>query len=283
MVVYLNGEFMEKAEARLSPDDRGFLFGDGVYEVIRAYEGLFFEAPAHARRLRRSLLEARIEWPELDSMTDIGETLLEKNALRSGQALYYLQVTRGAAPRSHPFPPAETRPTAYACVSPFSATDGDLQDGIEVITVSDPRWGRCDIKTIALMPNVMALQRGLDSGAREVIFVRDGVVTEGSHNNFFGVFDGVVTTAPRSNTILAGITRAVVLDLCRELDLSFAEESIPEDRICSAQELFICGTGSEITPVVRVDGHPIAGGDPGPLTRTLQEAFGRRVAALIPS
>jgi D-alanine transaminase len=273
MTVYHNGRYVPKEQASISPEDRGFLFADGVYEVLRAYSGRLFEAEAHVARLRRSLAELRIDWPDAGQVPAIGRRLLESNGLGSAGALLYVQITRGAAPRGHAFPPQGTAPTAYASVSAFEAPVVEMRDGVSAITVSDNRWGRCDIKTVALLPNVLAFQRALDEGTQEAVFVRDGVVTEASHNNVFAVLDGVLATAPLSNLILPGITRQVVLRLCGELGVPVDERPIPEERFQNAEEIFVAGTGSEITPVVRLNGMPVGEGTPGPVTRRLQEAF----------
>ena len=273
MIVYFNGEYTEKARVSISPDDRGFLFADGVYEVIRVYKGRLFEAMAHVNRLKRSLGCIRIDFSGSDSLPDIGLKLIELNNLNESEALFYIQITRGAARRYHGFPPSETKPTVYAAMTPIAATGGEMPDGIAAITVSDSRWGRCDIKSVSLLPNVLAFQQAADNGAEEVLFLRDGVVTEGSHNSIFAVVNGIVTTAPLSNAILPGITRAVVLRLCGNLGLEIDESAIPEERIFDGEEWFISGTGSEVTPITRINGRPVGDGSPGPITQRLYKAF----------
>ena len=224
-------------------------------------------------RLKSSLAAISIHYPQSDELPAIGEKLIQLNEMADGEALLYIQITRGAAPRFHGFPPIGTEPTTYAVVSPRVPTGGKLPDGISAITVSDSRWGRCDIKSVSLLPNVLAFQHARENGSEEVLFLRDGVVTEGSHNSLFAVFGGVVTTAPLSNAILPGITRGVVLELCKDLKLEVIESAIPDGRIFEADEWFITGTSSEITPVIRIDQRSVGDGMPGPITRKLHEAF----------
>ena len=273
MVVYFNGEYMEKAQVSISPDDRGFLFADGVYEVIRVYRGRLFEAAAHMARLKRSLGNIKMDYSGTDSLPDVGLKLIELNNLEEPESYFYIQVTRGAAPRFHGFPPRVTKPTVYAAMTPIASSGGKMPEGIAAITISDSRWGRCDIKSVSLLPNVLAFQQAADNDAEEVLFLRDGVVTEGSHNSIFAVFNGIVTTAPLSNAILPGITRAAVLRLCGDLGLEIDESPIPEERIFDGEEWFISGTGSEVTPITRINGRLVRDGSPGPITRRLYNAF----------
>ena len=275
MIVYFNGEYMEKTRVSISPDDRGFLFADGVYEVIRVYQRMLFLPHAHLERLQRSLAGIRVEYLGVDELLTVGRKLVELNDV--SEAFYYIQITRGAAPRYHGFPPPGTKPTVYAALTPISAPNAKIADGISAITVSDARWGRCDIKSVSLLPNVLAYQRAADRGAEEVLFLRNGVVTEGSHNSLFAVFDGVVTTAPLSNAILPSITRGVIIELCTKIGLAVKEEVIPEEKILDADEWFVSGTGSEVTPVIRINEHVIGSGLPGPISRTLFEEFRRYV------
>lgn len=276
-IVFLNGRFIEKDEARISPDDRGFLFGDGVYEVILSVDGRLFEPVAHIERLKRSVEAIRIAFPEVDAIGSVFERLVSENGLTTGFATVYFQVTRGAAPRSHSFPDASARPTVYAAASRFVPPEAEQHSGVPVITVEDERWFRCDIKAISLLPNVLASQRAKESGAVEALFIRDGNVTEGSHTSFAAVFDGILHTHPENHLILPSVTRKVVLSLCGEMGIPVKEVPVQADKLNHAAECMLLGTTKQVTPVVGIDGRPVAGGTPGPLTRRLQEAFGERI------
>ena len=274
VLVYLNCEFLPHARARVPVDDRGFLFADGVYEVVRVYEGRPFLMDAHLQRLRRGLAALRIDDPGVDGLADIAERLLDENGLRSGDATIYIQVTRGAAPRAHAFPPAGTPPTVYVAAKPFKPHPPEYYgDGVAAITVPDTRWSRCDIKSVSLLANVLANQAAKDAGAFEALFVRDGIVLEGSHSNLFAVYDGSLLTYPACNYILAGITRRRVIDLAEQLDIGVVEAPVPLERLFAAAELFLSGTTTEILPVTRVDGRDIGNGRPGPITQRVQRAF----------
>jgi D-alanine transaminase len=279
MIVYLNGEYLPLADARVSVDDRGFVFADGVYEVARIYDGHFFLLEPHLQRLRHGLHELRINASVVDQIAAIGERLLDENDLHTGDATLYIQVTRGSAPRAHAFPVPEIPPTVYIATKPFKAhPDAYWKDGVAAITVPDTRWSRCDIKSIALLPNVLANQQAKEAGAFEALFVRDEAVIEGSHSNLFGVLDGELITYAPSGYILTGITRLLVLEKARELNLRVREAGIPFGRVYDAEELFLSGTTTEIMPIVRVDGKTIGSGKPGPLTSRLRDLYRTWVA-----
>ncbi len=280
MTAYLNGRYLPKDEVGISPDDRGFLFADGVYEVIRTYGRRPFRLEAHLNRLARSLRELRIAFEKPESLAAVCEQLLARNSVPTDEASIYIQITRGSAPRFHGFPKPGTPPTVYACVQPLPSSSKSQQNGIKAILVSDNRWGRCDIKSVALLPNVLAFQRALDEGAEEAVFVRDGLVTEGSHSNAFAVVDGVVLTAPLAGHVLPGITREVVLEVCRSEGVRVEERPIPEAMFLAAEEAFVTGTGAEIMPIVRLGERQVGDGRPGPVTRQLQRAFAALVASL---
>lgn len=271
MISYFNSHFLPKEEIRISPDDRGFLFGDGVYEVIRAYGGKLFQADAHLTRLEHSLREIRIAGIDVAHLGDIANELLERNAL--GDATIYIQVTRGVAPRKHSFPDTETSPTVYLTAAPLAASSQKAEAGVKIIFVPDIRWARCDIKSITLLPNVLANQQAKENGAEEAVFVRDGTITEGTHSNFCAVIDGALVTHPKSDRILAGVTRQVVLDLCRELSIPVREIPIREEELPRADELMLLGTTTEVMPIVQVDERKIGDGNPGPVTRRLLAAL----------
>lgn len=273
MIVYFNNRFIQKENVRISPDDRGFLFADGAYEVVRAYGGELFEVESHFKRMERSLRELRIEGPAWKDLREIADNLISRNDLAGQSAMIYVQVTRGVAPRMHHFPEETTPPTVYGSSSRFQPPDEEMRNGIKIILVPDIRWSRCDIKSTALLPNILANQRARDEEAGEAVFVRDGVITEGSHTNLCAVFGGELVTHPKNNFILAGITRGIVLDLCGELKIPFREFPIPEKDLESAHEIMVLSTRSEITPVIQVNGWKVGNGKPGAVTTELQRAF----------
>ena len=273
MIVYFNQQFIPKTQVKIDPDDRGFLFADGAYEVIRSYRGKLFKADAHLARLNRSLGFLRIDLPEEVNFREIGCRLLEQNNLQEEDANVYIQVTRGSAQRKHAFPDEDIPATLYASVSSFERPVKKQELGVKVILVPDNRWTRCDIKSISLLANVLASQRAKEENAEEAIFVRDDVALEGSHSSFCGVFNNCLTTAPKSNYILPGITREVVLQLCREIDITVDESPISVNRLKEADELMLLSTSLEITPVVQVDDWKAGDGKPGAVTRKLQQAF----------
>ena len=275
-IVYVNGSFVPRADARVSVEDRGFVFGDGVYEVLRAINGRLFATRFHNDRLRRSLEGIRISLQGDDSperFAEIGRQLLRDNGLLSGEATVYMQVTRGATTRVHNFPPPDIRPTVYISVARFKPYSDFAETGASVISHPDLRWGRCDLKTLNLLPNVLASQAAKEKGAFEAMLIRDGIVTEGSKTNFFGVVDGSLRTHPCDNHILPGITRSVLRDLAKELSIEVDETPFRVEEIPKLRELFLTGTTTDVMPVVTLDGKPVADGKPGELTRKLQRVL----------
>jgi D-alanine transaminase len=272
-IVYLNNSFIDSETACISPNDRGFLFSDGVYEVVRCYNGHRFELERHLDRLQYGLRELRISDIDRQHLSDVSSELLRVNNIEQGEALIYLQVTRGAAKRTHYFPPADTPQTVFASASRFRHPVGERENGVRVILVPDTRWARCDIKSIALLPNVLARQQAVENEAAEALFVRDGFVMEGSHCNFCAVFDGAIITPPATNYILAGITRQVVIELCKKMNITCHEQPIQLTNLNKADEIMIVGTTVEITPVTKVDEWTVGNGKPGPITRNIQQAF----------
>ncbi len=270
--VFLNGEFVNEDKACLSPNDRGFIFADGVYEVTKFYNGKPFRMYDHLQRLKRSLHELSIDFKELDQLETISFQLLEQNKLTDQHAGVYWQITRGAHQRVHHFPD-DIEPTVYAFASSLPSFTDKLQNGIKVIVQEDIRWLRCDIKSVSLLPNTMLYNKAVNNGAGESILLRDGYVTEATHSSVFAVKNGVVITRPLSNLILPGITRKVVLEQCAVQQIPVEERLFTEAELREMDELFICGTGSEITPVVQVDESRIGNGTPGPLTRKIQQLF----------
>lgn len=279
-VVYLNGQFLPRGEAKLSVDERGFLFGDGIYEVTRAVRGQLFESDRHLKRMWRGVRELRLNFTmPSDAIVDAHLRLLRENGLTDGEAYIYLQVTRGAAPRTHHFPPADTPVTVFMSATRFVPPNDKRAVGVSAVTYPDYRWSRCDLKTVNLLPAVMAKQNATDHDAFESIFVRGAVLTEGSHTNVFGVLDGELRTYPNSNYILPGITRDVVVELAHELGIPVSETPIYTHEVPRLQELFLTGTTSDIMPIVRLDGNPVGTGAPGRVAMRLYEALAARVAA----
>ncbi|MEC0249613.1 D-amino-acid transaminase [Paenibacillus chitinolyticus] len=276
-MMLFGNQLVPDEEVRISPLDRGYYFGDGVYEVFRIYDGRLFEVEKHMARFNRSMAEVRIGLPyPLEELENLLNRLTEAAGIPEG--LTYVQITRGAAPRSHPFPAAE-EPVVTGWCSPFSRPLKDLENGISAIVREDIRWHRCDIKSLNLLPNVLLKQEALDGGAGEVIFNRGGVITEASASNVMIVKDGVVKTHPADHHILRGVTRSLVLRLAEGLGIAVREEAFRAEELASADEVFITSTGSEVMPVVLVDGRPVGDGKPGPVTRRLQQAFEAAIPA----
>ncbi len=240
--------------------------------MIRSYDGKLFRSELHFKRLARSLEEIRIMDVNIEKLKDAAEKLINDNHLEKGDAKVYIQITRGSAPRNHSFPEG-ILPTVYASASPFEPSLKKWKEGIKAILVPDIRWARCDIKTTGLLPNILANQRAKDNGAYEAIFVRNGVITEGSLTNFCAVFNGELTTHPESNYILSGITRSVVLELCRELAIPVREFPIFEKDLYKADECMVIGTTAEVMPVVQINNRIVGNGKPGAVTLRLQKAF----------
>lgn len=275
-IVYVNGALVPRAQATVSVEDRGFVFGDGVYEVLRAVNGRLFATRFHNDRLERSLEGVRINLTSGDSparFVDIGKQLLRENHLNDGEATLYIQVTRGATTRAHQFPPPNITPTIYISVARFTPYTELARTGASAISHPDLRWGRCDLKTLNLLPNVLASQTARESGAFEAMLIRDGVVTEGAKTNFFGVVDGALRTHPCDNHILPGITRSVLEQIARDLAISLDETPIAVAEIPRLTELFLTGTTTDVMPVVKLDDKPVGSGKPGELTRRLQRAL----------
>ncbi len=276
--VYLDGAYVPKDDAKVSVDDRGFLFGDGVYEVTPCYGGVPFLLDRHLDRLRSGLGWMRIDF-DVAGLEDVFRTLLAENDLTGAEtSLVYTQVTRGVAPRAHPFPSEPVEPTVYAFAKAWTRPGpGRWEQGFRAITVPDLRWARVNVKTIALLPNVLAYQAGVEAGVDDVIQVRDGIALEGAHNNLFAVLDGTLVTHPLTNVVLPGVTRGLVLELARRNGIPVEERPIAVEELPTADELFFTGTTSEIKPTVEVDGRPVGAGRIGPVTKVLHEAFHREV------
>ena len=283
VLAYLNGQFVPRATASISVEDRGFVFGDGVYEVWRAVDGNLFECERHLERLHFGLSELRIPMPELvrpDALDEVARRLLAESGLLAGEATLYVEITRGVAPRTHQFPPSPIKPTVFAMVNRFAPPEAVRARGAVCITVPDIRWARCDIKTIQLLPNVLAKQEAAEHDAIDAIMIRDGIVTESSHANVFAVLDGAIRTHPTNHRILAGVTRAVVLDIARELGYAVREEEFAERDLPRADEVFLVGTTTDVMPIVRVNDSVIGDGRPGAAARRLHAALRARLNTL---
>jgi D-alanine transaminase len=268
MLVYLNGEYLPDSEAMVPVTDRGFVFGDGVYEVTRALDGNLFAEEEHWQRLARGMRELGIDpGGHLDRgmVRSISERLLRENDLASGHATVYLQVTRGAAPRTHWFPPPDTPPTVYLSASRFTVPEELRRNGGSAITLPDIRWARCDLKTVNLLGAVLAKQRAKEAGAFDAVLLRDGAVTEGGATNVFGVIDGRLRTCPRSHYILPGITREIIIEIARQEGIEVDETPILAHELHGVEELFFTGTTTDVQPIVELDGRTISGGRPGPI------------------
>lgn len=271
-IACLNGAYMPLGEARVSVEDRGFLFGDGVYEVIRTYDGAPFLLAPHLERLRRSLAAIRIA---PDWAPGALEGWIAGALERAGyaEAKVYVQVTRGAAPRDHAFP--DVPPTTLVAVTPIRPLPAEtVAAGVAVISVPDIRWGRCDVKSLQLLPNVLARQEALDAGAFEALLVgADGAVNEGAGTNLFAVQGGVLTTPALGPRILAGVSRAYLLDLARGMGLATEERTLTVREVYEADEVLLSGTTIEVVGVVTVDGRTVGDGKTGPVTKRLSAAF----------
>jgi len=278
-IAYLNGEFLPLSEARVSILDRGFQFADGVYEVIPVYAGSPFRLEAHLRRLARSLGEIRMDLPmAAEAFAEAVRELLRRN--NAGDCQAYIQVTRGEAPRNHPFPEA-VHPTVVMTCTPVTPVPGEwVRDGVSAITVEDIRWARCDIKSIALLPNVMMRQKAAEEGAFEALWVHEGLAVEGAASNLFAVFDGEALTPPDGPRVLPGITRDVVLELAADDDLPVRTGTITAEDLAAADEVWLTSSTKEVLPVTRLDGRQVVSGRPGPLYRTVLDAYRARIRSI---
>mgnify|MGYP001316092452 CR=1 FL=1 len=275
--VFLNGQFVPYDRAVVPVEDRGFLFADAIYEVIRCYHGRPFRLEEHLARLEQSAAALELPLPyDRRRWAAIVEELLQRNQVQDGSV--YIQVTRGVAPRTHTWSDG-LQPTVVAIARPGGGPPAEaVRHGVRAITAPDNRWGLCWVKTTGLLPNVLARQQAARAGAYEAIFVRDGLVTEGTSSNVFVYLDGVLYTHPLAN-ILPGVTRAVVIEVARELGLEVREQAIPVTWLARAGEVLLSGTNSEVLAVVEIDGRPVGDGKPGPVFARLREAYLQRVAA----
>ncbi len=267
-IAFVNGRFLPWEEATVSIDDRGFQFGDGVYEVIRTYRGTPFELAAHLERLDRSATELSLTQPYSRAQW---VQWIQQGLSQAGyqEAKVYIQITRGVAPRDHAFPP-DTAPTVVITIREFHPLALQIrQDGVSARTCEDLRWGRCDIKSVNLLANVLAREEAKKTGVFEAILVKDGLVTEGSLSNVMAVQSGAIVTTPEGPRILSGVTRTVVLGLAKKESIRIEERFMSVNFLYAADEVFLTGTTLEVLGVVRVDAKTIGSGRPGPITKTL--------------
>jgi len=268
--VFLDGTIVDAADARISVFDRGFIFGDGVYEVMAQINGRFFYRKAHMDRLRWCQEQIGIR-ADIDKLESAIPTLLEASDLTDKDCMLYMQVSRGTAPRQHSFPHG-IPPTVMMYAWPIAFPDIE-QTNATVVTKEDFRWSRCDIKSTSILGNVMAKEMAVEKDSYETLFIRDGVITEASHCNVFFVKNGILYTHPSGPYILNGITRQVVLEICEQLELEVRLEGIRASEIQNMDEAFLTGTGSQIMSIKTIDGFDLYQNETGPITLSLQQAF----------
>ena len=268
----VNGKVVPLLEARIPALDRGFLFGDAVYEVLRVCGGRMWLADEHFARLARSLAAVRISGVDLDRLRKRLEQVIAAGPFLEATA--YIQITRGSAPRAHKFPIA-AEPLEFFYVDHFTDPYADARrTGIRVVTAPDLRWDRCDIKSTNLLANVLAMQAASEAGCTEaILYLPDGTLTEGTHTSFFGVREEAVLTAPNSAAILPGITRGLIIGLAARAGIAMREHVVRREDLPWLSELFLTGTTSEVMPIIHVDGRAMGKGQPGPVTRRLQQAY----------
>jgi len=271
-IAYLNGKWSPIASATVSVEDRGFQFGDGVYELIRTYNGKIFHIDEHIQRLYQSARQIQLA-PRETAATLC--QVIRQGCVKSGypDVKIYIQITRGAAPRVHSFPKG-CRPTVVMTFRKFDPVPDPIRKkGVSVITVDDIRWNWCNVKSLNLLPNVLAREQAVRAGAYDALFVQNGWVWEGAGSNFFAVFGKKVVTPPAGNRILSGITREVVIAQAKQQGISVQEKKISLTTLSHADEIFLTGTTVELLPVIRLNGEKVGTGKPGPVTRRLYRIF----------
>jgi D-alanine transaminase len=274
-IVYLNGQFVAQENASVSILDRGFLFGDGIYEVIPVYAGHIFSLHEHLIRLQRSLQAIKMISPLTDEQwSNILHELLVLNNKQQGDQCIYIQITRGAESNRNHLIPTDIEPTVLAiCLSPKHASYEELSQGFCAITLDDRRRYDCSIKSINLLPNVLAYQQAHDAGCAEAIFIRDQQALEGTSSNLFIVKNGVLQTPPLSPHILAGITRSFILDLAKQHQIPMEEIPITEKMLRAADEIWLTGSLKQIYPIITLDDKPVGTGKVGPLWHTIMHLY----------
>lgn len=265
-IVYLNGEYSPLRDAKISVLDRGFLFGDGIYEVIPVYKRHIFHFERHMARLEKNLATIRITVPfDRQQLLDIIEKLLTG----SDQESVYLQITRGIAKRDHRFPD-DTKPTLFVMSTPVTKQS---KHGISCITLNDDRWQHCDIKTISLLPNVLLRQLAHDENTDEAILIRDGLVTEGAASNVFIVLNNKIITAPQGPYILPGVTRDIIIELAENAGLNVEQTMYGEQELINASEIWVTSSTKEIVPVINLNNRLVSNGAPGAVWQKINSLF----------
>ena len=282
-VAYVNGRFLAHAEAAVHIEDRGYQLADAVYEVWALFDGRLADAEGHFTRLERSLGELSIAMPmSRAALTAVLREAVRRNRVREG--LLYLQVSRGVAPRDHAFPTTPVRPAVVITVKGFDRAQSEAKaaKGVGVVTTPESRWGRCDIKTVGLLPNALAKQKAREAGAAEAWFVDDlGFVTEGASSNAWIVDgDGTLRTRDTNANILRGVTRSTLLTIIADAGLKVSERPFTPDEARAASEAFITGAGTLVLPVTSVDGRPVGSGEVGPVAMRLRRLYIERARAL---
>jgi D-alanine transaminase len=278
---YLNGEFLRVQDAKISVLDRGFIFGDGVYEVVPVYEGRPFRMAEHLGRLERSLAAIRIASPfDRAGWNEVVQGLIDRSLTSS--CVVYLQVTRGVAKRDHGFPGDSVTPTVFGMSSPFTRPDAALREqGVSLISIPDERWLHCDIKSVSLLGNVLARQRAADAGADEVLQFRDGMLSEGATCNIWVAAGGKLLAPPKNHLVLEGIRYGLMSELAAEAGIPFEMRPITRAEVEQADELMVSSATREVLPVRKLDGRPVGDGKPGPVYAGLRAGYDARIAALL--
>lgn len=273
----LDGRIVDLNENILPMEDRGYQFGDGVYEFTKVYNGNCFALKPHMDRLYRSLRELRIPAVyTFEELAGFHQQLIKESGILEGGI--YLQITRGVAPRGHSFPDVVV-PKLTMSIRPAGNANQKLwETGAKIITTPDERWMRCDIKSLNLLGNILGKQRAKEAGCFEAVMVRDNFITEGTSSNFFAVRDGILWTHPSNNLILKGITKTLVIEeIAPALDITVVEKNFDREFAMTAQEAFLSGTSTEIMPVISIDGSTIDEGKPGNVTLRIQEAYRKMI------
>lgn len=277
-IVYLNGDFVRLGEAKISVLDRGFIFGDGIYDVVPAYHGKPFRIDGHVGRLERSLAKVGItnpftrrEWEKLvlDMLARSG---------RGADCMVYIQVTRGVAKRDHAFP-SNVPPSIFIMVSPFKRVQQERETGLKAVAIEDERWLRCDIKSVSLLGNVLAKQQAVEAGVDEVIQFRDGFLTEGASCNIWIVRDGTLLAPMRNNLILEGIRYSLMEELAAQAGIAFQARQISREEVDTADEIMMTSATKEVLPIVIFNGQPVGDGRPGPVFAKLREGYDKAIKA----
>ncbi|MFV1982166.1 MAG: D-amino acid aminotransferase [Thiohalomonadales bacterium] len=272
-IVYLDGNFIPLDQAKVSVLDRGFIFGDAIYEVIPVFCGKLVRFEEHLTRLNNSLNSVKIKNPHSsETWLSILQELISNNKSNTNLSIY-LQITRGVAPRNHNFPDNIT-PTVFIMANPLTSLEQSILDnGVSVVTMDDIRWQYCQIKTTALIANILLRQQAAENNAVEALLIKDGFVTEGAASNVFITKNNIIYTPPKTNNVLPGVTRDLVVELATELKLDIREEPIPELLLDSADEIWLTSSTKDILPVTKINNRSIGNGKPGPLWNKLHLAF----------